>query len=102
MNSDPDDIRNGMLYIDQLSVMGDPTTYGRILKYPGKGNTKAVIVNHFEAGGDLASNAETSNVAIFRLSELYLIAAEAAVKGGGTGAEGFLNAIVERANPAEY
>ncbi|MDA3813934.1 MAG: RagB/SusD family nutrient uptake outer membrane protein [Candidatus Cloacimonetes bacterium] len=100
MNSDPDDIRNGMLYIDQLSVMGDPTTYGRILKYPGKGNTKAVIVNHFEAGGDLASNAETSNVAIFRLSELYLIAAEAAVKGGGTGAEGFLNAIVERANPA--
>lgn len=100
INSDPDDVRNGMLYIDQLSIMGDPTTYGRILKYPGVGNTKAVIVSHFEAGGDLTSNAETSNVAIFRLSELYLIAAEAAVKGGGANAELYLNAIVERANPA--
>ena len=100
INSDPDDVRNGMLYIDQLSVLGDPTTYGRILKYPGVGNTKAIIVDYFEAGGVLASNAETSNVAIFRLSESYLIASEAAVKGGGENAQGYLNAIVERANPA--
>ncbi len=104
VNSDPDDIRNEMLYIDQLSVMGDPTTYGRVLKYPGIGNTKAVVVAHFESEGDpkpdLVSAATTSNVPIFRLSELYLIAAEAAVKGGGEDAATYLNAIVERANPA--
>lgn len=99
INSDPNDIRNGMLYIDQLSTIGNPTTYGRVLKYPGKGNTKAVIVAHFEGNGDVASST-TSNIAIFRLSELYLIAAEAAVKGGGSNAAMYLNAIVERANPA--
>lgn len=99
VNSDPDDIRNGILYIDQLSTVGDPTTYGRILKYPGTGNTKAVLVDHFEGSGAPVESSESSNVAIFRLSELYLIAAEAAVKGGGSGAEGYLNAIVERANP---
>lgn len=99
VRSDPDDIRNEMLYIDQLSTIGDPTTYGRILKYPGNGNTKAVIVAHFEGSGDVASST-TSNVTIFRLSELYLIAAEAAVKGGGSNGEMYLNKIVERANPA--
>lgn len=100
VNSDPDDIRNEMLYIDQLSVIGDPTTYGRILKFPGKGNTKAVLVDHFEGTGAPVVSSETSNVAIFRLSESYLIAAEAAVKGGGSNADIYLNAIVERANPA--
>ncbi len=100
VNSDLDDIRNAMLYIDQLSVIGDPTTYGRILKYPGKGNTKSVLVDHFEGSGAPVESSETSNVAIFRLSELYLIAAEAAVKGGGSNADLYLNAIVERANPA--
>lgn len=100
VNSDPDDIRNGMLYIDQLSTIGDPTTYGRILKYPGTGNTKAVLVDHFEGSGSPVTSSETSNVAIFRLSELYLVAAEAAVKGGGSNAAQYLNAIVERANPA--
>jgi hypothetical protein len=100
INSDPDDIRNEMLYIDQLSTVGDPTTYGRILKFPGKGNTKAVLVDHFEGSGAPVESSETSNVGIFRLSELYLIAAEAAVKGGGSNADLYLNAIVERANPA--
>ncbi len=100
VNSDPDDIRNEMLYIDQLSVIGDPTTYGRILKFPGKGNTKAALVDHFEGTGAPVASSETSNVAIFRLSESYLIAAEAAVKGGGSNADLYLNAIVERANPA--
>lgn len=99
VNSDPNDIRNEILYIDQLSTKGDRSTYGRILKYPGKGNTKAVIVAHFEGNGSVASST-SSNIAIFRLSELYLIAAEAAVKGGGSDADLYLNAIVERANPA--
>ncbi len=98
VNSDPDDIRNEILYIDQMSTIGDPTTYGRILKYPGIGNNKATIVAHFEGSGSVTSST-TSNVPIFRLSELYLIAAEAAIKGGGANAASFLNAIVERANP---
>lgn len=99
VNSDPDDIRNEILYIDQLSTIGDRSTYGRILKYPGIGNTKATIVAHFEGSGSVASS-QTSNIPIFRLSELYLIAAEAAVKGGGSNADQYLNAIVERANPS--
>jgi hypothetical protein len=103
VRSDPDDIRNGMLYIDQLSTVGDPNTYGRILKYPGKGNTKAIIVDHFEGSGAPVTSSTTSNVSIFRLSELYLIAAEAAVKKSPsdiTNAAFYLNEIVERANPA--
>lgn len=100
VNSDPDDIRNEMLYIDQLSTIGDPTTYGRILKYPGTGNTKDVLVDHFEGSKAPVETSESSNVAIFRLSELYLIAAEASVKGGGSNPEFYLNEIVERANPS--
>ena len=103
INSDPDDIRNGMLYIDQLSTVGDHTTYGRILKYPGKGNTKAILVDHFEGSGAPVTSSTTSNVSVFRLSELYLIAAEAAIKKSPadvTNAAFYLNEIVERANPA--
>ncbi len=103
VNSDPADIRNGMLYIDQLSTPGDPTTYGRILKYPGKGNTKAILVDHFEGSGAAVASSTTSNVSIFRLSELYLIAAEAAIKkspADAANATFYLNEIVERSNPA--
>ena len=100
LRTDLDDVRNEMLYIDQLSTVGDPTTYGRILKYPGKGNTKAILVDHFEVSGAPVTSSQTSNVAIFRLSELYLIAAEAAIKeSDATNATFYLNEIVERANP---
>lgn len=101
VRSDPDDIRNGMLYIDQLSTVGDPSTYGRVLKFPGKGNTKAKIVDHFEGSGAPVNSSTTSNVPVFRLSELYLIAAEAAIKeDDAPNATFYLNKIVERANPA--
>ena len=49
----------------------------------------------------LKSYSYTSNNPVFRLSEVYLIAAEAASKNGDkSNAAKYLNPIVERANPA--
>ncbi len=100
IQSDPDDIRNGMLYRDATST-DDVTTWGRVLKYPGIGNTKDLIVDHYVNGSPLKNPAYVSNIPVFRLSEVYLIAAEAAVKSNDkANAATYLNAIVERANPA--
>jgi hypothetical protein len=101
MRSDPDDMRNDMLYYDQIST-DDPNTWGRVLKYPGNGNTKAIIVANHETGAPLIVSAYAGNVSVFRLSEAYLIAAEAAVKkspADNANAAKYLNAIVERGNP---
>jgi hypothetical protein len=108
MRSDTNDIRMQMLYVDQFSMKNnpadptaDPTTWGRVLKYPGHGNTKARIVAFQESGAPLAVAAYVNNVSVFRLSELYLIAAEAAIKNSdAANATFYLNKIVERANPA--
>ncbi len=98
---DPDDIRKELLYIDSKSDHANDSTWGRVLKYPGLGNTKAVIKNFWENGVALPVAATISSVPVFRLSEVYLIAAEAAVKDGDVAnAEIYLNLIVERANPA--
>jgi len=100
IQSDPNDIRNEMLYRDATST-DDVTTWGRVLKYPGIGNTKDLIVDHYVNGTSLKNPAYVSNVPVFRLSEVYLIAAEAAVKSNDkANAATYLNAIVERANPA--
>lgn len=100
IRSDPDDIRTEMLYVDQISNPSDPNTWGRVLKYPGNGNTKALIVAHQENGSPLVASAYAGNVSVLRLSEVYLIAAEAAIKNSdATNATSYLNAIVERANP---
>jgi len=101
IRSDPGDIRTEMLYIDQVSNPADPNTWGRVLKYPGNGNTKAIIVAHQETGSPLVASAYAGNVSVLRLSEVYLIAAEAAIKNAdAANATTYLNAIVERANPA--
>lgn len=53
-------------------------------------------------GTDATTPSFDNNYVIFRLSEVYLIAAEAGVKlGGASAAKGltYLNAIVQRANP---
>lgn len=108
IRSDPDDIRNEMLYVCQVAMklnpadpLVDPTTWGRVLKYPGNGNTKAKIVAFQESGTALAGAAYIGNVPVFRLSELYLIAAEAAIKNtDAVNAAFYLNKIVERGNPA--
>jgi hypothetical protein len=82
MKSDPDDVRNAM-----IGYYGNGAPY--LKKYPG-------------ANGQAAYD---NNYPLIRLSEVYLIAAEAAVKDGGasklaTGL-GYLNEIVKRGNPAK-
>lgn len=88
MLEDPDDVRNEM-YI--MSENGNTGEYFPILiKYPGPNG--------------YMSTAFDNNYTVIRLSELYLIAAEAGLKSGGddrAGALAYLNAIVERGNPAK-
>ena len=67
IRSDPGDIRNEILYVDQVSDPVDPTTWGRVLKYPGNGNTKAIIVANQETGSPLATVPYDCNVPVFRL-----------------------------------
>ena len=73
------DVRNQMLAKDELDRMG------RVMKYPGKANEPSY----------------TTNTRIIRLSEVYLIAAEAALATDATKAAGYLNDIIERAYPTE-
>lgn len=87
LNEDPADVRHGLLLApakkDYIKTYGDNTVF--LNKYPAEGLT------------DLRYN----NVPLFRLSEVYLNAAEAAAKLGGanmTKAALYLNAIVNRAN----
>lgn len=83
LNSDPDDVR---LRVLRTGVINDyPSLFpGFILKYTNGG-----------------SNAQESNVTLYRLSEAYLNAAEAATKlSQNDKAVTYLDAIVSRANPA--
>ena len=87
LNSDPDDVRNGILLAPSIDA-------DLIKKY----GDNTVFVNKFpaDAGGDMRLN----DSPIMRLSEVYLIAAEAAAKvPNATKAAQYLNAIVLRANP---
>lgn len=95
---DDADIRKELLYDDYRTYKYD--VQGRVLKFPGKGNTKDKIVAAWEEGKTLSNPSYTSNTPVFRLSELYLIAAEAAIKEADpVNATLYLNKIVERADP---
>lgn len=87
MQSDPDDVRNKCY---RLTTEADGSTVeGRayITKYRPESSSESM---------------EDANVPVLRLSELYLIAAEAAVKtGDNPKAVRYLDAIVNRANPAK-
>lgn len=84
--TDPDDARiNALLPASSnalVAVYGDDPVF--INKYPA----------------DRTGEMRLNNVPLIRLSEVYLIAAEAAVKSENPGkASEYLNAIVQRANP---
>lgn len=79
------DVRNQLLAKDELSSEKDGDRMGRVLKFPGKPGEPAY----------------TTNTRIIRLSEVYLIAAEAALSSDKTKAANYLNAVIERAYPTE-
>lgn len=79
----PYDIRFQMLAKDELST-DDKDRMGRVMKYPGNGGPSY-----------------TTNIRIIRLSEVYLIAAEAALGTDNDAASTYLNAIIKRAYPTE-
>lgn len=85
----PNDVRNGVMLgsvkVEDPSTLDWGTSKVYINKYPGR-----------EGSGDVRVN----NVPILRLSETYLIAAEAAAKlSDQANAAKYLNAIVLRGNP---
>lgn len=83
IRQDPDDVRAGI-----VATCASDRASDVILKYPGTA---------FETPSN------ENNYTVVRLSEVYLIAAEAGVKAGGSRATGglaYLNRIVERGNPA--
>lgn len=82
--SDPEDVRGQLL--EKQEYQGNEVWW--LKKWPGPNPSTPSFYN---------------NYVIFRLSEVYLIAAEAGVKVGGDAARQglvYLNQIVQRANPA--
>lgn len=82
IRQDPDDVRAGI-----VATCASDRPSDVLLKYPG---------TNFE------TPSSENNYTVVRLSEVYLIAAEAGVKAGGSRATGglaYLNRIVERGNP---
>ncbi len=79
------DVRLNVMSAGSKSTNAWGTNKVYINKYPGREGTNDIRIN---------------NLSILRLSETYLIAAEAAVKlGNTTAAAQYLNAIVKRGNP---
>lgn len=84
LKADPNDVRHQII----TKYTSKQVDYYYLNKYPGN-----------PAEGETAQEAD---IPVLRLSEAYLIAAEAAVKiGDNTNALKYLNAIVSRANPAK-
>ncbi len=83
LNQDPTDIRKGVLSNDESSA----TRLGGIYKYSG--NTALL--------GDGKSTPTAVNIKVIRLSEIYLIAAEAAFPNDKLKAATYLNQIRKRA-----
>lgn len=86
LKQDATDIRWGVMNDDELSTSGAPRK-GAVYKYSG--NTALA--------GDGKTTNTAVNIKVIRLSEIYLIAAEAALASDMTKAANYLNAIRKRA-----
>ena len=94
MNEDPEDVRWGVMSYDENSESYDEE------EFKGKGDRLACCYKYFGGTamkGDGKDDPAACNVKVMRLSEMYLIAAEAALAEGDakTAAE-YLNAIRKR------
>jgi tetratricopeptide (TPR) repeat protein len=82
MKEDPTDVRFGVLSFDEIS----PTRMGALYKYSGSTSL----------AGDGKATPTAVNIKVIRLSEIYLIAAEAALPTDKTKAAGYLQQIRKR------
>ena len=82
LGQDPDDVRWGVLSYDEIA----PTHMGALYKYSGSTTLD----------GDGKGSSSAVNIKVIRLSEIYLIAAEAALTSDKTLAAGYLNKIRAR------
>jgi hypothetical protein len=83
MNEDPQDVRHGIIARDETSA----NRMGSWYKYSG-----SVTL----AGDKKTNNSTAVNIKVIRLSEVYLIAAEAALTSNPAKAATYLNAIRKR------
>ena len=94
MNEDPEDVRWGIMSYDENSESYDDD------EFEGKGDRMACCYKYLgsvDMAGDGKDDPASTNVKIFRLSEMYLIAAEAALaEGYAEAAAKYLNAIRKR------
>ncbi len=86
LGEDATDVRWGVMGPDEVSTSGNPH-YGACYKYSGGTGLT----------GDGKSPATAVNIKVIRLSEVYLIAAEAALPTDKDKAAGYLNEIRKRA-----
>lgn len=88
LNEDVQDVRKGIMTTDELSTSANPR-HGALYKYSGS----------IGLDGDGKGNSTAVNIKVIRLSEVYLIAAEAALRSTTpnlTKAVNYLNAIRKR------
>jgi len=86
LKEDAADVRWGVMNDDEIATTANPRK-GALYKYSGG----------ISLAGDGKSTATAVNLKLIRLSEIYLIAAEAALTADATKAAGYLNAIRKRA-----
>lgn len=84
LNQDAADVRKGIMAADEISS----TRMGALYKYSGSTSL---------SGDGKPSNSTAVNIKVIRLSEMYLIAAEASLISDPGKAVGYLNAIRKRA-----
>ena len=89
---------NDIYASSQLYNLYSPSDVRRSVVQPGttKGNLPAFVVTKFpNAGGS-----DRDNIKVIRLSEVYLIAAEASLPSNETDAKKYLNLLVKERDPA--
>ena len=86
LKEDAADVRWGVMNTDEISTTANPRK-GALYKYSG-----SILL-----AGDGKSTSTAVNLKVIRLSEIYLIAAEAALPTDATKAATYLNAIRKRA-----